>query len=114
MSRNRAIFLTSLFLLVGTLHVSSYTECATFTQENFEILPHPKISTFSRNASGVWSGTTVDGKTFTQYPIPNTYGLRIERFVIDDYAHYVVEGDIIYSLQDLSIRLALATEQPHV
>lgn len=84
------------------------------TNENFHQVPHPVVSSFTRDGNGVWTGTTVDGKVFTQYPVPNAYGLRIERFEIDDYAHYVVEGDIIYSLQDLSVVLALSQEKPHV
>lgn len=93
---------------------TSETLCISFTNANFAVLPHPEILSFSRNADGVWSGITVDGKTFNQYPVPNSYGLRIERFVIDDYTHFVVEGQIVYSLQDLSVVLALSQEKPHV
>jgi hypothetical protein len=80
---------------------------------NFNTLPHPHVAAFSRDSNNIWSGTTSDGKTFTQYPIPNNYGLRIERFVIDDYAHYIVEGKLVYSLQELSVSLAQGRAEPH-
>jgi hypothetical protein len=85
-----------------------------FSRENWDTMPHPEVKSFTRDSEGRWSGTTIDGKTFTQYPILNEFNLRIERFEIDGYYHYVVEGEIMYTLQELSVSLAPQNTDLHV
>ncbi|HEX4799136.1 MAG TPA: hypothetical protein VFV22_01225 [Candidatus Paceibacterota bacterium] len=77
-----------------------------FTNENWLILPHPKIASFIVHPDGNASGITETGITFAQYNIPNAYGVRIQRFEIQDHYHYIIDGVDVYTITDLAIRLA--------
>jgi hypothetical protein len=82
-----------------------------FNNENWHTLPHPKVATFSMQTDGGASGVTEDGRTFIQYMVPNPYGIRVQRFEIEDHYHYVVEGEIADSFTEFSALLALAYER---
>lgn len=121
LKKNRSYFLTFLCLLLGlvpytTLSAEEYffvnaiqeTAEARFTNENWLQIPHPKIREFAVMAGGGGYGTTTTNIPFVQYPVQNDYGLRIQRFEIQDHYHYIVEGQIMNTLQELSVALAVA------
>jgi hypothetical protein len=82
-----------------------------FNNENWHILPHPKVAAFSMHEDGSTSGITDDGRTFIQYMVPNSYGIRVQRFEIEDHYHYIVEGETANSFTEFSALLALAYER---
>lgn len=79
-----------------------------FNNDNWFTEDHPQIASFSMNDDGSAFGLTVTGVPFTQYNVPNTAGIRIQRFEIEDHYHYIVEGEIVYSMTELSAHLAQA------
>lgn len=81
-----------------------------FNNENWETLPHPEVAEFTVRDDGSAFGLTVLGVPFKQYYVPNDLGIRVQRFEIEDHYHYIVEGTIAYSTEDLSIELARAYE----
>ena len=68
---------------------------------------HPKPANFTVTNTGAVYGVTVDGTPFQQTPIPTTTGIRIHRFTMQSHHHFIVEGIAVYTLSDLSIRLAV-------
>lgn len=76
-----------------------------WNQENFNTLPHPQITNFSFD-KGTIKGELADGSTFRQYTIYENACLRIQKFELDDYSHYVVNGEIAYELGNLSILIS--------
>ena len=93
--------------------VGAVTGSATyrFNNENWFTLPHPKIATFTVNADGSAYGLTETNIPFSQYNIQNPYGIRIQRFEIEDHYHYIVDGRIAYTTEELSAELARAIER---
>jgi hypothetical protein len=79
-----------------------------FNDDNWFTLSHPQIAEFSLNPDGSWYGLTVNGTAFRQFPVPNDAGIRVMRFEMDDHAHYIVEGEVAYTLAELSVALARA------
>ncbi len=104
------IFLAFSVFFSGIFPVSAHAYVR-FNNENWFSLPHPVVASFTMGPAGDWSGTTADGRTFLQYAIPNHYGIRVERFELDDHYHYIVEGEIVDSFTEFSQLLALAYEQ---
>lgn len=109
--------LLTLFLVIATLwtftssgvSVLAYTtEAERFNNDNWYLLPHPRVATFSVHSDGSASGFTENGITFVQYNVPNTYGIRVQRFEIQEHYHYIVEGEIADSFIELSSLLARA------
>lgn len=84
-----------------------------FNNENWFTVPHPKVAEFTRHIDGSTSGFTENGIPFLQYAVPNTYGIHVERFEIEDHYHYIIDGNIIESFEDFSIALANAYEAQH-
>lgn len=82
-----------------------------FTNTNGSTLPHPQIATFSIDASGNAYGYTENGIYFSQYTIPNALGIRIQRFDMEEYHHYIIEGTAVYSLETFSAELAQAYKE---
>lgn len=80
-----------------------------FDNTNWFTLPHPRVASFTINEDGSSYGTTENGIPFVQYNVPNDANIRIQRFEIEDHYHYVVEGEIVYTITELSARLAEAT-----
>lgn len=87
--------------------VSSYSTTR-FDNENLHTLPHPKVISFSIREDGSAFGLTETGVVFSQYNVPNTAGIRVQRFEIDAHFHYIIEGEPVYSFTEFSARLALA------
>ncbi len=81
-----------------------------FNNDNWETLPHPRVADFSVQEDGSVIGSTEDGRSFIQFNIPNEYGVRVQRFEIDDHYHYIVGGTIAQSFTELSILLAASTQ----
>ncbi len=79
-----------------------------FDNTNWFTSLHPKVATFTIFPDGSAEGMTVNGIIFTQYNVPNSAGIRVQRFEIQDHYHYIVEGDIVDSFEEFSARLALA------
>lgn len=82
-----------------------------FNNENWHILPHPKVASFSMQEDGSARGVTENGIVFVQYNIPNAYGIRVQRFEIEDHYHYVVDGEIADTFTEFSSLLAQAYAQ---
>lgn len=77
-----------------------------FNNENWFSVPHPKIANFFVYSDGSASGITENGITFTQRNVPNEYGVRIQRFEMQDHFHYIIEGTDVYTITELAIKLA--------
>lgn len=77
-----------------------------FNNENWFIAPHPKIASFTVRDDRSVYGLTETGISFSQYNIQNNAGIRIQRFEMQDYSHYIVDGEIVSTIAELSVRLA--------
>jgi hypothetical protein len=95
-----------------TYDVGTFITTATFrwNNENWQTEEHPKVATFTMRADGSAYGITETGVPFTQDNVENAYGIRIQRFEIQDHYHYVIDGEIAYTTAELSARLAQAYE----
>lgn len=91
------------------LYDSPYiTDTIRWNNDNWFILSQPVVNTFTISDDGTAYGMTNTDVPFTQYTVPNTIGARIQRFEIQDHYHYIIDGEIVYSLEDFSIQLAQA------
>ena len=106
-----------LFLSVATLlafvsldgySLAIASEAERFNNDNWYLLPHPRVETFSVNADGNATGFTENGISFVQYTVPNTNEIRVQRFEIQEHYHYIVDGKIIDSFTEFSALLAQA------
>lgn len=79
-----------------------------FNNDNWFTTLHPHIASFTIDDEGNTYGYTDTGVNFVQYNVPNTTGIRIQRFEIQDHYHYIVDGEPVYTLNELSVRLANA------
>jgi hypothetical protein len=93
--------------LTGTIMT---TATFRFNNENWNTLPHPQVATFTVRDDGSAYGLTETNIPFTQDNVANDFGIRIQRFEIQDHYHYIVEGTIAYSLEELSAELAQYTQ----
>lgn len=91
--------------IVGS--VTSYSDYR-FNNGNWYTIPHPKIAEFTVRDDGSAYGLTENGISFVQFNVPNDFGIRVQRFEIQDHYHYVIEGEIANTLEELSARLAIA------
>lgn len=88
---------------VGTI---ANTATFRFNNENWFTEKHPKIATFTIQDDGSAYGVTESGVPFIQENIENELNIRIQRFVIEDHYHYIINGEVVYSFEDFSIQLA--------
>lgn len=79
-----------------------------FNNDNWFTTLHPRIASFTMNDDGDAYGYTDTGVSFVQYNVPNTTSIRVQRFEIQDHYHYIVDGEPVYTLSELSIRLVNA------
>jgi hypothetical protein len=79
-----------------------------FNNENWHTLPHPRVLSFSVHEDGSVTGLTENGISFVQFNVPNEYGIRVQRFEIQDHYHFIVDGEIANSVRELSALLAVA------
>ncbi len=96
-------FILPFFFLVPS---PTSAEAVRFNNENWHTLPHPEVATFTVHADGSADGITVTGIPFTQQDVPNDAGIRVQRFEMQDHYHYIVDGEIIDTFEELSLRLA--------
>jgi hypothetical protein len=94
--------------IVGSVSGSSSLR---WNNENWFTMEHPKVASFSIRDDGSAFGLTETGVSFIQFNVPNDVGIRIQRFEIEDHYHYIVEGEIAYTFEELSIHLARAYEK---
>lgn len=97
-----------MFLASTGLQASASVETSAhvrWNQDNWKTTPHPQISNFAVDEYGNAEGTLADGSTFRQYDIYFDGRTRVQKFELDDYHHFVVNDNIAYSLQELSILL---------
>lgn len=91
-----------------TVGTAQTTPTFRFNNTNWFTEAHPTIVSFTRKENGDWYGETETGIPFLQYNVPNNAGIRIQRFEIQDHYHYIVEGEIVYTLAEVSTHLAQA------
>lgn len=96
------------FISLGSSARAYSVDTERFNNENWNILPHPRVATFSVNSDGSAVGFTENGISFVQYNVPNTYGIRVQRFEIQDHYHYIVDGEIADTFTEFSALLARA------
>ncbi len=84
-----------------------------WTTERWLTEPHPQPQYFSVSPQGEFAGYTTSGHYFSQVLVPNDYQIPVYRFSIDAHSHLIVDGVIIYSLTELSIRLTILAETQH-
>jgi hypothetical protein len=75
-----------------------------WNQENFFTLPQPEVVSINFDR-GVMTGQLADGSTFKQYTVFANDCLRVQKFELDDYSHYVVNGFIFYRLEDFAAQM---------
>lgn len=110
------LFSTVLFMPVHSIVADEIFEVGTiltttpfrFNNENWFTTPHPKIASFTVRDDRSAYGLTETGIPFSQYNITNDAGIRIQRFELQDYSHYIVDGEIVSTITELSIRLTEA------
>jgi hypothetical protein len=78
-----------------------------FNNENWFTSPHPEPATLVVTSTGEMYGTTTSGIPFKQINIENTTGIRIQEFFIQDHRHYIVEGEEVYTVDELSKKIGL-------
>ncbi len=81
-----------------------------WNNENWLLYAQPRVNTFTIRDDGSAYGLTETGIPFVQFNIENALGIRIQRFEIEDHYHYVIDGEVIYTLKDFSAELAQAYE----
>lgn len=75
-----------------------------WNQENFFTLPQPEVVSISFD-KGTMTGQLADGSTFKQYTYFSNDCLRVQKFELEDYSHYVVNGFIFYRLEDFASQM---------
>lgn len=95
------------------MHTNTILQTATFrwNNENWFTEAHPRVADFTVRGDGSAYGTLETGVPFLQENIENELGLRIQRFVLQDHYHYIIEGKEVYTLTDFSIQLALTSAE---
>lgn len=113
------IFCALFVLSLGIVHAEeeTYTVGTMYSNpsfrwdnENWFTLAHPIIYTFTMRDDGSSYGLTETGIPFTQNNIQNSIGARIQRFELQDHYHYIINGEVVYTLADFSAELANAYE----
>lgn len=115
------IFLVLIVVLLFPVHMTyaddtfvtgTFYQTATFrwNNDNWLLYTQPRVNMFTIRDDGSSYGLTETGIPFVQYNIENALGMRIQRFEIEDHYHYVIEGEVVYTLKDFSAELAQAYE----
>ena len=106
--------LTLTLLAVSTLlfvtNLAVVCAATRWNNENWYTRLHPNVVSFSVDSLGDTTGYVEGDIYFRQYTIPNSLGLRIQRFEIEDHYHYIVEGEVVYTTAELSTKLAQYTK----
>jgi hypothetical protein len=73
---------------------------------------HPEPAQFTITDTGEVFGITTTGIPFTQINLPNEFGIKAQRFTMQNHSHLILNGEAIYDLHEFSIRLhALAASR---
>src|SRR5690606_40674691 len=71
--------------------VTKVTASVRWNNQNWFTSVHPTPETFEVTSEGEVFGTTTNGIPFTQTNVPNEAGVRVQKFVIQDHYHFIVE-----------------------
>lgn len=129
MSQNR-ILLLFIFFGIGALCVPNditYAISETYTfgelvstdstilwnNDNWSTQLHPMVRSFTIKEGGDAYGITETGVSFVQYNVENSLGARIQRFEMGDHYHYIINGEVVYTLADFSIQLSHVYKQTY-
>ena len=93
--------------------IAPKTASTRFNNENWQISVQPVVASFTSNPDGSSYGLTTDGIPFKQYTVSEITGVKVQRFEIQDHYHFIVEGEIAYSLEVLSSILAHKEKRSH-
>jgi hypothetical protein len=106
------LFIGSAFLspLYAKENVPVFQETPRLNNENWDTISHPKVASFTVHEDGSAEGLTVTNVPFKQYTIFDKNGIRAQRFEIQDHYHYIVQGEIAYSDEELTRLLARYTK----
>lgn len=74
----------------------------TYTNDNFWSSTHDVPVKFWQDELGNFYGFTESGKIFTQVNIANDFGVRLQKFSIDEAYFYISDKGIIKADDDLS------------
>lgn len=97
--------LEEVFAQEGT-HTTKVTASVRWNNTNWHTTPHPKPTSFRVTKEGEIFGFVEGGTSFRQINVVGDFGgARIQRFEIDDHYHYIVEGEIAYTLKEISLAL---------
>ena len=107
-----AVFLVPFHMSNAEEHfyTNAILNTATFrwNNQNWFTEEHPKIAEFTVRDDGSAYGFTETGIPFSQENVENMLNVRIQRFVLEDHYHYIINGEVVYSLEEFSIQLAKA------
>lgn len=84
-----------------------------WNNQNWFTEEHPKIAEFTVRDDGSAYGFTDTGVPFRQENVENMLNVRIQRFILEDHYHYIINGEVVYSLEEFSIELAKAYTGAH-
>ena len=98
--RGITFLFVSVLVLAAALPVSAQIP-ETYTNDNFWSSEHDQPLSFSRDSWGNFYGVTVSGKFFAQVHIDNDFGIRLQKFSIDQAYFYVSDRGIIRADTDL-------------
>jgi len=72
-----------------------------YTNENYQTSEHDKPLFFSIDVFGNAEGVTETGKLFWQKNVSNSFGIRLQKFTIDQAFFYISDQGIISASSDL-------------
>lgn len=94
-------------------YTSAVINTASFrwNNQNWLTTEHPKIAEFIVRDDGSAYGFTETGIAFSQENVESMLNVRIQRFVLQDHYHYIINGEVVSSLEEFSIQLAKASAE---
>ena len=102
MNATKFLILTLIFLSsAGNIYAAE-----PFSISNWFSNLHPTVDSFTVSEDGSAVGTTTNDIPFKLSNIPNEIGLRIQKFEIQDHFHFLIAGNVIYTLPEISANLA--------
>ncbi len=73
-----------------------------YTNDNFLTSTHEQPVSFTYDGFGGFYGYTVSGRLFTQTPVINTMGVKLQKFSIDKAFFYMSDKGQIWAKNDLA------------
>ena len=90
-------------MILGAM-LPSFTSAAIpdiYTNNNYQTSEHDKPLSFNVDSLGNVEGVTETGKKFTQRNVSNSYGIRLQKFSIDQAFFYISDQGVIFAKDDL-------------